>query len=423
MPAASAPGTARRGRLVRSATLLLVFGLLANAVGYVYQLAMGRMLGPAAFGVLAAVLAALTLFETLLPALQMNVAYHVAALRQSRPPDALALVARVARLSVVAGFALGAVAWGAVLALSPGTADAGAVAAIVAIHVATWLPASVFVGVLQGEQRFFSLGVVTLAAALARFGLAVALVAGGAGVVGAMGGGAARPTLILVACLALVGAASLRPRPRARALERSFFSLSWLLVFGLLIYAAMTTIDILAAARWFPTEDAGAYAGMAVIGKTILFVSAAAGNVFFPEASERIAEGTDTRPLLARALALVIGISLAATLVLAIAPEMVARLGLGESYVRAAHLLPWMGIAMTLLGAVHLLLRDSMVRRDATGVLLIAAFAGLEVVLLALFHDTLMAIVLGVIASAAGAAVAGAARSFLRGAPRDPMVM
>ena len=89
----------------------------------------------------------------------------------------------------------------------------------------------------------------------------------------------------------------------------------------------------------FTPTLAGQFAAIALLGRSVFFVTWPISMLVFPVATRRAAAGEPTRPVLLVALALVGAVGAAATAVAVWAPDTVVDLVLGGDYVAQAHLL------------------------------------------------------------------------------------
>src|SRR5436309_6013638 len=221
-PARDAP--ARPGSLLRAGMLVAPLLALGNALNYAYNLVMARLLGPAGYGALGALLALALIASVPGLALQVVVARHTALRAGDRRAVAELWSATLAWV-VLAGLAL------ALLLAAAGPLLSGYLR-LGSLTPALWLAASVaplpalaaVQGMLQGCERFVLLALVLVAAAAGKLAAGVALVALGAGVDGAIAAVAVGSLAAVLLALAWVRPAAGRPgragRHRTRPLPR-----------------------------------------------------------------------------------------------------------------------------------------------------------------------------------------------------------
>ena len=359
-----------RSRSLRRDALVLAVGMaVANAGNYGFNLVMAFLLGPEAYGALAALLALVLVGSVPGLALQAVVARRTALAHGAVWPGARWLVGRagvgLAALTVVAGPGL-------VLFLH---LDSAVPVLWLALALAPTPLLFAVQGLLQGRERFAALATVMVAGAMVKLAIGLALVAVGLGVSGAMAGVAAGGVLAALAGLHLAGEGGPGVRP-ARGWWREVGTATT----GLLGLFLLANLDVLLARHFLDRAAAGRYALGAVVAKIAFWAPQFVVTVVFP----RLVGGADPRRLLGISALVIGGFGglLAATLAVA------DRLGLavpvlGGGYAGLGPLLPVFAAIGTGLALVQLLLFEGIATRDrAMGRAVVAALAA-EVALVA----------------------------------------
>jgi O-antigen/teichoic acid export membrane protein len=387
-----------RSRSLRRDALVLAVGMaVANAGNYGFNLVMAFLLGPEAYGALAALLALVLVGSVPGLALQAVVARRTALAGGSVWPGARWLVGRaglgLALLTVVAGPGL-------VLFLH---LDSAVPVLWLALALAPTPLLFAVQGLLQGRERFGALAAVMVAGAGVKLAIGLALVTAGLGVSGAMAGVAAGGLLAALAGLRLAAEGGVDSRrrtlsrwatlpirgPRERALglphgpeqgpreqgmglpraqgqggarpESGWWREVGVATTGLLGLFLLANLDVLLARHYLDRAAAGRYALGAVVAKIAFWAPQFVVTVVFP----RLVGGADPRRLV-RGSALVIGgfggLLAAALAVAALAGLVVPVLGGG--YAGLGPLLPLFAALGTGLALVQLLLFEGIATRD-----------------------------------------------------------
>src|SRR5436305_7311307 len=105
---------------------------------------------------------------------------------------------------------------------------------------------------------------------------------------------------------------------------------------GLAVIAVLQNIDIIAAKHRFGTDTATSYAAVAVAAKVLIWVAIGAGFYLVPEVSGRRAAGEETRPVLARALAIIFVCSIPCLLIFAVRAKPLLRIAFGANRTAAS---------------------------------------------------------------------------------------
>jgi O-antigen/teichoic acid export membrane protein len=152
----------------------------------------------------------------------------------------------------------------------------------------------------------------------------------------------------------------------------------------LIVIAVLQNIDIIAAKHRFTgTKDlASSYAATAVAAKVLIWVAIGAGFYLVPEVSRRRAAGEDTRPVLARALGIILVCAVPALLIFAVAAKPLLRIAFGPHRLLASSSLLVLGVAFTVLAATYLAIQYMLALKRTGFLLLIGAVAVAEPVLL-----------------------------------------
>jgi O-antigen/teichoic acid export membrane protein len=123
---------------------------------------------------------------------------------------------------------------------------------------------------------------------------------------------------------------------------------------GLAVIAVLQNIDIIAAKHRFSSHTATSYAAVAVAAKVLIWVAIGAGFYLVPEVSRRRSEGKDTRPVLFRALGIVLVCAVPVLLIFAVAAHPLIQLAFTAKKATAYRALLPLGAAFTVLAATYL---------------------------------------------------------------------
>jgi glycosyltransferase involved in cell wall biosynthesis/O-antigen/teichoic acid export membrane protein len=394
----------------------------ANVIALLFTVVFARVLGSDGYGSLVALIAAFLVLAVPGQALQVAVAREVSREVDGHDPSLAANVrgwTRTLVLATLAAALVGALAR-APLADLIGVDLEWAAAATPGMGCA-WLLLCIQRGVLQGIGKYLVVGSSIVGEATARLAFALLLVAAGLGPTGAYIGTAlsvAATALVLAVPLhrrlvALGAGAGGRDRP-LRDLVRG--ALVPLLALGL--FALLQNIDVIVVRNLATDAAASDYAAVSVAAKALIWVAIGLGLFLLPEATRRTASGSDGRPVFLRTLALVALVGLPAVAVYAVAGHLVLRVAFGDDLADASGALPWLALAMTLLAAVYLSVQFMLALERVSFLLLLAAAAIAEPVVLVAVGADLTGIAMSVLAIEivlAGGAVALALRTGARG--------
>lgn len=370
---------------VRSAGLVGA-SLVAWALGsYAYYLIAGRVVGPATYGLVSALIAVLSIVAWPCVALQWSSARTLASSSADQRSDAMAAYRLALFRSVVLGITLG------ILGLL-GTGIAGLIFDNVPVNalVATFVSVMpiialyVAVGALQGEHRYGAYGTSWALTGVLRAPLMLPflLIPGaGAGAV-VLGSGLAIAVGLVVAVWASRDDLRVRVRPSPAmwmAFKRGLFAAT----LGLLGYAAIVGVLTVIAKLRLPSVEAGLFGAAYVIGRALLIVPQAFAIVLLPRVARRQAGEAPTGALLAAGVLATVAFGAFCVAISAVAGEWIMRISFGSQYLEAASLLPGLFAATTAVGALFILVNHHVARSDSRFSWVLAALAVLDIALLA----------------------------------------
>lgn len=292
-----------------------------------------------------------------------------------------------------------------------------------------WLLLSILRGALQGVGDYRAVGSSLIGEQASRLVLGATLAAVGLGVTGAYLG----TPLSLLAMAGFCWLALRRrlaiaegpgaPVPPRFARLRSHVVRAWAPIAGLVVVALLQNIDIIAAKHRFSTDVASSYGATAVAAKVLVWVAIGAGFYLVPETSRRHAAGEDTRPVLLRALAIVLACALPVLLIFAFAGRLLLRLAFGADRLLAVSALLPLGVAFLLLALAYLAVQQLLALRRARFLVPLAAVAVAEpVVLLTVAPSDPGGFAAVVLAAQALAATLALALALRRPAVPEPVV-
>jgi O-antigen/teichoic acid export membrane protein len=435
-----------RGRSLSRDALVLAAGMgVANAGNYAFNLVMAFLLGPEAYGALAALLALVLVGSVPGLALQAVVARRTALAGGGTWPGFGWLVGR-AGLGLVLLTALAGPGLVPFLHL-----DSAVPVLWLALALAPTPLLFAVQGLLQGRERFGALAAVMVTGAGVKLAAGLILVAAGFGVAGAMAGVAAGGVLAALAGLALAGAkpgdvdnptprlrrwatlpvgapstegcgaplagggvgGAAWPRircqrvraDRAQALQPGWWREVGAATTGLLGLFLLANVDVLLARHYLDRAAAGRYALGAVVAKIAFWAPQFVVTVIFP----RLVGAADPRRLLAGSAWLIAGFGALLAGALAAADRLgLAVPVLGGGYAGLGPLLALFAALGTALALVQLLLFEGIATRDRRmGRAVVAALVAEVALVAGPLHGSVGQIAGTALAVAATLAVAG----------------
>jgi O-antigen/teichoic acid export membrane protein len=239
-------------------------------------------------------------------------------------------------------------------------------------------------GVLQGTGDYRTVGLSLIGEQTARLIIGSALALAGLGVTGAYLGTPLSFVVMSLYCLFVIRKQVGLPAPGQGPALSLWLHVkrAWAPIAALAVIAVLQNIDIIAAKHRFSPGLASSYGATAVAAKVVIWVAMGAGFYLVPEVSRRRAAGEDTRPVLARALAIIAVVAVPCLLIFAVAPHLLIKLAFGEKRTGAADSLFVLGLAFTVLAATYLAIQYMLALKRFWFLIVLAAVAVAEPVLL-----------------------------------------
>lgn len=363
--------------LLRGAGGVAVALAVMNVTTYGFNFLAVYLLGPREYGVTASLMGVIGVANVLSLGLQATGARHVAA----RPEQRTVIEAAVMRTTwrSAAGVAL------LCLLLTPvfvHTLNLNGWHAAATVGL-TMFPLTLMggqAGILQGEQRWFALGMMYLAVGVPRFALAALAMwiwPTAFASMAAVAIAAWAPALIGALALGHIGPRRTSSGPRSRVIEEGVRILREIghNSHALFLFFALSTVDLLVARAVMDDHSAGLYAGGAIITKAVLFLPQFVVVVAFPS----MAKSAGHRVYLL-GLTLVGSMGAVAIAAAALFPDLALVFAGGRQFREIIGLIPWFAVLGTVLAMLQLMVYQ-VVSRQFTAAL-VALWAGLGAIVL-----------------------------------------
>jgi O-antigen/teichoic acid export membrane protein len=338
-----------------------------NVTTYGFTILAARLLGPAEYGALAAVMGVLLVVNVLSLGLQATGARRVSA----SPQDLPEIERDVMATSYVSALVLGALLLLATPVITSRLSlDSWGAAALIAVTV---VPLSIMggqAGILQGERRWGPLAGIYLAVGVGRLGFGVVGLVVERDTLGAMVGVAAGAFLPVV-----VGALALRHPDRrgphvatgpTRRQRASRWAAGGVLretmhnSHALLAFFALSNTDVIVARSTLPEHQAGLYAGGLILTKAVLFLPQFVVVIAFPSMSR---QGSGRRMHLL-GLGMVLGIGAVTVVGVALLSSLTVLFVGGHQYAALQDRLWVFAVLGTLLAMLQLMIYDVVARQQ-----------------------------------------------------------
>ena len=394
-------GTIRSRRLLFDLGQVGAATTVANVLLYLFQLVVGRSLGPEDYSLFSALFGIVYLGSNLANSVQVSVAKLVSsALARSDSTQAGTIVTSILMQVIVIGaFLFGAFALAASSIASYLHSDSVLPVLITGLVIILFLWVPVTMGALQGAERFRAYAGVLLTFASTRLLFAIAALATNLGTLGVLVGAGIASLVTAITGLALV-----KPPITLRKItypdRESFLKVLPAAVIGTIAIGLPGSADLFLVRHFFSAEQAGLYAGASILGKVVLILPMAVSTVLLPRFThDRTLENTSLR-LLYRGVLLTAVISGATCVGFVLLPRLALSILLGPEYASADSLVPLYAITMFLFSLSVVFLHYNFAAGQTTYFyFILLPHLALQIILVYAFHQTLSQVLMILLAT------------------------
>jgi O-antigen/teichoic acid export membrane protein len=256
-----------------------------------------------------------------------------------------------------------------------------------ALSVPFGLAIPLLLGHLQGQQHFRTLALLFVGQAAFRLVLLASLAAA-FGAVGALAGVALGNMIVYALAFATVNRTRTTRTPTRREWQVSFGSLGVILPSSLAL-AVLLSADLLLVKHFFSNGEAGRYAAVAALGRTVFWGATGIGLVLFPKAVLHVRRGSSSSHLVLASVAMCVLGGIAAWAAFSFGSGLILSIFAGHAYAAAGPYLPWYVLAMTLFSGASVLIGIGQARGDPDFLAILIPATLLEPLLIVRFHQSL----------------------------------
>ncbi|HSD55994.1 MAG TPA: oligosaccharide flippase family protein [Candidatus Saccharimonadales bacterium] len=350
----------KQNQFLRHNVVFFLGSVGVGALNYLYYPVLGRLMEPASFGevqTLVSIFLQLCIFLTVLSLVIVNIVTNTPDEKQRN--DLVFEFEKLALIVSVSVLILSLVFRNQLQTFLQ--FDSPWPFAILALCMVATVPFILRGALLRGKQRFGVVSNGNIIAAGAKILFSAALVAGGLGTAGAIGGIVAAQ---VVGCL-YIGIWAYRLGLRHDDSHRKLRLPNMQLLMPELRYGAFVllgslaitlqySLDIVVMKHYFDAHTAGLYAGIASVARIVFFLTASISQVLISSVRMRDISKHNTQ-LLKRSVLLLTALGLPALLILIFMPSTVVRLLMGGSYEAMASLLPRLSMAIFIVSVLNLI--------------------------------------------------------------------
>lgn len=380
----------KKDEVTRQGGIILVTTLIAGLFNYIYQICMGRILGPEEYSIFGALFSISLIINVVTQTFAVSATNFVSTFIGQGKEIGFFIKGSIKRM-VTFGIIISIV----FIILSKDIMNILKLPNIFPIMILILILFlnminPVMNGIIRGIKRFSALGFVNISYAFGKMTFGILLVMLGFGANGALFG------IVLGIIIAmLISYIFIRPYIRPNNPHdpdfkfSSFYMYSVPVLFVMIGSSIPTNIDVILAKHFFSPTDAGIYTSISVLGRLVFFFPMAIGTVIFPMIVERHTIRKDTRIILKKGLLYTTYLSGPIVLLYILFPEIIIKL-FGSEYINALPLIIPYGIGMFLFSILTILANYYLAIKDMKYVTLFIMFTILQIIFFLMFHSSIL---------------------------------
>lgn len=341
--------------LIKHSSILIVGVIISNGLAYVFHFIAGRYLGPEDYGAFGALMALFLLIAMPSSAISFAITKYTAKFVSENSLGKITILRRKIQNDV---FIIAAIVFLFIILFSKPIAGYLKITSIVPLIIigitlifTILLPVNR--GILQGMKKFKTLSWNNVIEAFARLALLVLFLFLGFGVNGTI---MAYGLAYFVAFLWVFPfIKEIKPKNTINEIieTKPIYTFIFQVLFVNIILQSLINIPSLFIKHYYSSEFTGYWTAALNIARLSLFVSAAIGQVMFPEIAGENNLNIQKK-IFKKAALYVLLVSSAMALLFFIIPDFCIKILYGPAYSEAIPILKWLGIAMIFLGLLQL---------------------------------------------------------------------
>lgn len=373
--------------------VFMASAFVVNGGNYLYNLALGRVLGPGAFADAAILITLMLVLSFVAMTFQLAVAKFTTEFDNQKQE---AFAHRAFKQASRFGLALGAaiVIFATELQQLFQT-ESSVMFTIFGLAVPIYFIMSVNRGTLQGKKAFIQLSITYQLEMVCRLALTFALL-----LIFNINSSIAVSSAIAISFIA--GVFPFKKMSIKRVSHTSFSTKENKIILQFFVLTAcyeLTQIicnnsDILLVKHYFPSYDAGLYASLALIGRVVYFVTWMFVMLLLPTVVSMRKEGKNSVPVLLKYVGYITALASAIVAFTFLFPSLAVQLLFGEQYISIAPLLGWYALATSFFALSNIFAYYYLSLDHYKPIVIAAVFGVLQVVLIVGFHNSLFQVVI-----------------------------
>jgi len=387
-------GSVFKNRYIRQNIIIFIVYFFNSICNYIYQIYVGRALGPKEYGIFGALFAIIYVISVFSNTVQTGSAWAITkCIAETKGVHIGIIIQDIIKKTIYVGI-IGLIVFSLISPIISKTLNIGSIkeVAIVGFVVFLSFPLPAALGIFQGLQRFNSLAVINILTFLPKLIFAILLVSLGYGVLGAISALSLGMIVAFLFSLFFLGPYLKAKKESYRYDFRELYRYSIPATIIMLCLAVPSNVDVIFSKYFFMEYDAGLYTAASVIGKIILFLPSSILIIMFPTATEMNILNKSTIKLLNISLICTTLLSGSASLILAIYPNIVETI-FGYRYLEASTIIPTYAFMMFIFSLVWTIAYYCLALNNFRYTYIILLSTVTEICLIWIIHGSMLQIV------------------------------
>lgn len=385
---------------LRSSILFLVTSTIAASIHYLFQFGMGRLLGPADYGILAAFFSILYIAQAPVQAVQLTITKFVA---EFKAKNNFSIIKDLLMRSIRKIFFISLIIFAVFVILNKQISEFLNISQNLLVISFSFIFIGMFIlpgarGFLQGMQKFKTLGINLILESTIKLISSLILIFFGFGVAGAIWG--TNISIFLAFLLAFALLFKLLKKYDSQHLDNKEKSKIYLYSIPILIalssITALYSLDVILVKHFFTAIDAGIYAAASLVAKVIFFALMPISQAMFPKVAELRMKKQKYNFIFLKSVLLVAGLSALATLIYFVEPKFILNFLFGAEYITAVPLIGIFGIAVSLMSISYVFVNYFLAIGKTSCVNILPVFVLAETAIIWFWHNSLQQILISI---------------------------
>ena len=382
----------RNNGLLKHSGIMFLAAFISSFLNYLFQLYMGRQLGPVDYGILGSLFSLFYIISAPVTTITTVVTNYVAGYWAKKDLGSVhSLFMQLLKYLSILGFSvfLSFTLFSGVIRdylHIPSTVP------IILIGIVAWFSfiEPLFRGVLNGFQRFTLLGLSMNFGAFTKFLFGVLLVSIGFGVNGAVTSLILSSVFVILFIFFPIRHIFQYKRKPVDLADISKYSVP--VLFLVIVVTLIMNVDVILVKHYFHPIHAGYFAAASVLAKLIFFSSSTLVQVIFPKVTDLDKKGINPGPILKSTLLYIAGISVVILTPYFIIPQFVVNLLYGSEY-QISQYIGLYGFAIALFSMSNIVVMYNIALRRFKLIVILVVCLVLEVAAVALFHSSIYEVI------------------------------